>query len=663
MIQDKVLGPKGWEESDRLKALEAYDILDTPLEKDFDDIARVAALVLKMPISVVNFIAEKRQWFKAEVGLGVRETPLDVAICTHAILQRGLFVVPDTTLDERFRDNPLVTGEPHLRFYAGALLETPEGLPLGTMCVLDYQPREFSEQEGFVLQSLARQVMTQLELRRALRERNKSDERLRLALDSSGFVGTYDWDIVNDRVYADKRFAAIFGGEPFWTTEGAPVADYLHSIHPDDRERVRERIESAMAGDGFFREEYRLVQKDGSVRWIEAIGRCRFDAAHRPLRFPGVGVEITDRKVAEEKIRDAAARFRFLAESMPQKIFTAKASGEVDYFNHQWMEFTGYTFEEIRDWGWTRFIHPDDLEENLRRWKESVEKKSVFEMENRFRRRDGVYRWHLSRAHPMRGRDGELMMWIGSNTDIDDQRRASDVLEKTVVERTAKLQSTVEELEAFSYSISHDMRAPLRAMSGFAEILREDYGSQLDDEGRSYLERIATASGRMDELIRDVLSFSQISRTEIRLERVETDPLLREIIESYPNLASASLEVRITGPLPPVLAHEAALTQCLSNILGNAVKFVRPGEKPRVEIWAEQTGDRVKLWFRDNGIGIDAHEQERIFKIFHRANRSQEGTGIGLAIVKKAMERMEGSVGVVSQPGAGASFWLDLKLA
>jgi two-component sensor histidine kinase len=150
----------------RVGALRRYGILDTPREADFDEVVQVASAVCGTPISVINLIDQDRQWFKAEVGLGVRETPLDSSICAHAILQPGLFIVPDTTLDRRFADNPLVTGDPHLRFYAGALLQTPEGFPLGTVCVLDYKPRELDDTQKAFLRLMANQVMKLLELRR-----------------------------------------------------------------------------------------------------------------------------------------------------------------------------------------------------------------------------------------------------------------------------------------------------------------------------------------------------------------------------------------------------------------------------------------------------------------------------------------------------------------
>jgi GAF domain-containing protein len=159
-----------WDEDSRLAALRRYGVIDTPPEAEFDDFTQLAAHICRAPIAVINLIDRDRQWFKSEIGLGVRETPLDVSICKHAILQKGLFVVPDTTLDERFKHNPLVTGAPGLRFYAGALLESSEGLPLGTLCVLDFQPRELEPAAGKALHVLARQIMATLELRLATRE-------------------------------------------------------------------------------------------------------------------------------------------------------------------------------------------------------------------------------------------------------------------------------------------------------------------------------------------------------------------------------------------------------------------------------------------------------------------------------------------------------------
>jgi signal transduction histidine kinase len=164
------------EETDRVAALHSYEILDTPREAEFDEIVKVVSAICGTPISVINLIDRDRQWFKAEVGLGVRETPLPASICAHAILQPGLFIVPDTTLDKRFADNSLVTGNPNLRFYAGALLETPEGLPLGTICVLDYKPRELDDNQKALLRLMSQQIMKLFELRRLNSVEHKARE-------------------------------------------------------------------------------------------------------------------------------------------------------------------------------------------------------------------------------------------------------------------------------------------------------------------------------------------------------------------------------------------------------------------------------------------------------------------------------------------------------
>jgi two-component sensor histidine kinase len=174
------------QQADRLDALYGYRILDTPREEDFDGIVRLAARICESPISVVNLIDVDRQWFKAEVGLGVRETPIETSICSHVILEDDFVEIPDTLADRRMRDNPLCLGEPRLRFYAGALLKTPEGLPIGTLCVLDYQPRALTPDQRDALGVLARQVMRELELRQALSEqellRREVDHRVKNSL-------------------------------------------------------------------------------------------------------------------------------------------------------------------------------------------------------------------------------------------------------------------------------------------------------------------------------------------------------------------------------------------------------------------------------------------------------------------------------------------------
>ena len=373
--------------------------------------------------------------------------------------------------------------------------------------------------------------------------------------------------------------------------------------------------------------------------------------------------ESLERAHAARSLRQSEHRLRFMAESMPQKIFTATPGGAVDYINPQWTEFTGQGFDELGGWEWLRFVHPDDRADNTRLWKHSVATGEPFKIEHRFQRHDGAYHWHLTRARAMRDAAGNIVMWIGSSTDIEDQKQAEETLEKTVVERTATLIETVGELEAFSYSIAHDMRAPLRAMEGFSDILLTEYADRLDADGQDYLRRIAAAAGRMDKLIQDVLNYSRVMRGPLPLTRVAVAPLLRGIIDTYPPLSPAKADIRLEGPCPDLLVNEAMLTQVFSNLLGNAVKFVGAGVKPCVLIRPEPGPEFVRLNFEDNGIGIDAGQHARIFNMFEQIDPGYGGTGIGLAIVKKAVVRMGGSVGLSSNPGQGSIFWVELKRA
>jgi signal transduction histidine kinase len=241
----------------------------------------------------------------------------------------------------------------------------------------------------------------------------------------------------------------------------------------------------------------------------------------------------------------------------------------------------------------------------------------------------------------------------------------AETLEATVNERTASLREMVMELEALSFSIAHDMRAPLRAMQGYATVLISDHAAQLDGIARAYLERIAAAARRMDGFIVDILNYSKIVRGALEITAVDAEKLILDIIASYPAFNCGRADITVETPLPRVLANEAALTQVVSNLLDNAVKFVAPGVRPRVVVRAAKNEGAVRLWFEDNGIGIPSGAQSRLFEIFMRLNRpdAYEGRGIGLAIVRKSVERMNGRVGVESEPGSGSRFWIQLNAA
>jgi signal transduction histidine kinase len=260
---------------------------------------------------------------------------------------------------------------------------------------------------------------------------------------------------------------------------------------------------------------------------------------------------------------------------------------------------------------------------------------------------------------------GRIREWVGTNTDITAKKEAEELLERTVAERTASLKETIGELEAFSYSVSHDLRSPLRAMQGYAKALLEDCGHKLEAEHQRYLERIVRGANRLDRLTLDVLAYSRLSRREFQPNAIQLEKLMADILDQYPQFGPFRSNIHIQLPLHAVLGHEAYLTQCISNLLGNAVKFVPNGKRPEVRVWTEEVGGAVRLNVEDNGIGIAPEHRDRMFQMFGRVHhdRVYEGTGIGLAVVRKAVEKMGGSVGYESELGKGSRFWIELPKA
>lgn len=233
---------------------------------------------------------------------------------------------------------------------------------------------------------------------------------------------------------------------------------------------------------------------------------------------------------------------------------------------------------------------------------------------------------------------------------------------REVQEARDRLKETNEALETFSYTIAHDLRAPLRAMRGFSQALMEDYAPRLDSAGKQFVEFISNSAAHMDMLIDDLLNYSRLSRSELALEPTDLNALVQECVGHLAaDIHRQNAKLEVSGDLPDVMAHSEALRHVLLNLLSNALKYVKPGIQPLIRVEAEEKGGLVRLWVRDNGIGISSAHSERIFRIFERLHGdAYPGTGVGLAIVQKSMERMGGKVGVESQPNSGSNFWIEL---
>jgi PAS domain S-box-containing protein len=449
----------------------------------------------------------------------------------------------------------------------------------------------------------------------------------------------------------------------FGYTAAEAIGKPLRLIAPADGDISQKQImERVFRGEVVPRYETVRRRKHGDLIEVSIKVDAIHDPSGRVASIAGLITDISERKQAERVLAQSATRFRQLANAMPQLVWSANPDGSVDYYNER-IELFGCEKNGDGSWNWPTMVYEGDRAKTSEAWLKAVESEQPYQCEHRIRMRDGSLRWHLSRGVPARDESGRVVKWFGTATDIHDLKQTQLELEKTrssleetVAQRTEKLRESIGELEAFSYSVSHDMRAPLRAMEGFSRILLNEYRDKLDEAGYGLLQRIEKGARRLDMLVQDVLAYSRVAKSDFQLHPVDLQALVEETIQ---NFEFQTARIHIENRLPMVMAHEALLSQVVSNLLSNATKFARAGVPSEVKVSSVRIGKLVKVSIIDNGIGIEPEHFERIFQIFGRihAERMYSGTGIGLTIVKKAIERLGGTVGVESTPGEGSHFW------
>jgi PAS domain S-box-containing protein len=477
--------------------------------------------------------------------------------------------------------------------------------------------------------------------------------------------------------FANRAYAEMFGLAPEQII-GKPIVEILGA---EALEAVRPYIEAVLQGHRVAYETEVPYARIGR-RFMHVIYVPDKDENGKVRGWVGSINDITERKRVEQEHRRIETLKGAILDSALDCIISIDHEGNVIEFNPAAEKTFGFSRAEALGKPMAELIIPHRLREQhhrgLARYLATGEGPVLGRrIEMSALRRDGTeIPVELSINAIQLGNDKAFTATLRDITerktteaalgDAQAKLRAhAEDLEKTVTERTHELRETIAEIESFSYSISHDMRGPLRAMQGYASVLEEELKGKIGAEEWGYLERIVAAATHLNKLVQDILSYSQVSRTKLQLSAIDLQPLLLELIQQNPNLQPPLAQIRIEGPLPIVLGHETALMQICANLLGNAVKFVYPGTTALVRVGAETHDGRVRIWIADNGIGIEPKNQERIFQMFERINSAKdyEGTGIGLAIVRKAVERMGGQMGVESELGKGARFWFELRCA
>ena len=378
-----------------------------------------------------------------------------------------------------------------------------------------------------------------------------------------------------------------------------------------------------------------------------------------------------ERNLAVEKLRASEEGFRTLAESIPQMVGITRADGMNIYFNQRWTEYTGLTMDEGNDTGWNTPYHPDDSQRAMDAWLHSVKTGEKFDLECRLKKYNGEYHWFVIKAEPLRDSLGDIIKWYITFTNIDhpkqiekEIKKLNEELEHRVNERTAQLQTANKELEAFSYSVSHDLRAPLHNINGWSMTLLEHSYDQLDTQGRKCLDHVRSETLRMSNLIDALLNLSRVSRAELKKVNVDLTILANDITSRLLEPTDRRIVINIQQGVF-TFGDPALLEIVLTNLLNNAYKFTGKQPLAQIEFGQSMIDEKQTFWVRDNGAGFDMAYSKKLFGAFQRMHKQSDfpGTGIGLATVQRIIHRHNGHIWAESKINMGTTFYFTIPEA
>ena len=493
----------------------------------------------------------------------------------------------------------------------------------------------------------------------------KAHARLELAVRGSN-LGIWEYDMPDGRLNNSRAtFINVWeslGYDPL-TSPTDFAAGLAFAIPPEDQERITRAIQACLNGETRELElEHRVRHTDGSYRWHLARGVAVRDAEGRPIRFLGSSVDITDLKRAEEALRASETWFRFMANAMPQIVWTARPDGSPEYLNDRFVEYTGVPVAEVSGKRWLSVLHPDDRERTMTRWMADIANGSDHDIEWRLRAADGRYRWFKARGLPVRNESGQVVKWLGTVTDIDDQKRAEEALREAKEAAEAANRAKDE----FLANVSHEIRTPMNAILGMTELVLD---TPLTEDQRQCLSTVKSAADNLLGIINDLLDFSKIEAGKLELDLADFS-LRTALGDTLRTLAMRAhrkgleLVSHVQPDVPDALVGDAGrLRQVLLNLVGNAIKFTEEGEVVvRLEVAGNPALEEVSVRcaVSDTGIGIPPDKQQKVFRAFEQEDtsttRKYGGTGLGLSIAARLVALMRGTITVQSEPGRGSTF-------
>ena len=649
-------------EDERLAALGRYGVLDTPRESSFDEITSLAATACDTPIAVVNFVTRDRQWSKSCFGVASMNAPRAHSFCAQTIGQRDVLIVPDTTADSRFAENPMVTGDPHVRFYAAAPLVTADGLAIGSLCVCDRVPRTLSRQQIISLEVLARQVMSQLELRytvaelkRQIARRATTENFLRDSEDRyRSVLSTMDAGVVlqlaDGLIWACNASAERILGTTASKLMGQTSIDARGRLRREDGTPLpAEEFPSAVAlrtsrptSDVVLE----LERADNTSVWISVNARPMVRVGDtRPHAVLTTLHDITGLRAAQRNAEQAEERFRRLSDAAKEGIAITE-NGVVVEVNRAFCTLFGYDEQEVMGRRATDFI----TRSNSDAAKLAIDANEEGAYETVCVRKDGTTFDVEVSAKQLPGYAN--VRRVAAIRDISD-RKAVDRLKNEFVS-----------------TVSHELRTPLTSIRGSLGLIEGGVAGDVPDRVRDLVRIARTNADRLIRLINDILDLEKMEAGKLELRPVAVDPrvLLDMTLAEMRGVADGlhvRLEGSVTGPAS-LTADADRLQQVLTNLLSNAIKFSASGSTVFVRSLEIRPGT-ARIEVEDAGPGIPANMIERLFRKFEQLDgsdgRTRGGTGLGLAISRSIVEQHGGRMGVHSDPGVRTVFWFELPCA
>jgi PAS domain S-box-containing protein len=469
----------------------------------------------------------------------------------------------------------------------------------------------------------------------------ESKQKLDIVIDASE-LGTYELNLITDEVIYSDKYLEIFGFGKGTVPTHKELIDRLHPTEMQMRNMAFK--DSLVSGTLFY--QAKVIWNDKTMHWIEVKGKVFFNEEKKPVKLIGTVGDITEEKVQKHELQESESKFRLLADSMPQQIWTSDPEGNLNYYNQSVFDYSGLNLEQINKDGWIQIVHADDREENIKHWINSITTGKDFLFEHRFRRRDGEYRWQLSRAIPQRDETSKIQMWVGTSTDIQDQKTRE------------------EKKDEFISIASHEMKTPLTTAKAYLQML-ELLLDENNEDASLYAKKANQSVNRLNELISELLDVSKIRLG--KLNYTVTTFNFNELIEStVENIQLTSLTHSIikTGQVnDTVTGDKDRLQQVVINLLTNAIKYSPGAEKVFINLAQEK--DSITVTVKDAGIGIAQQSLDKIFEKYHRVEEHAvhfQGLGIGLFISYEIIQRHHGRLWAESKPGKGSTFYFTIPV-